>query len=137
MTYWRTKHFKALQIEWYEKLKDTGFDDAEELIGEEMLLRQIAAHPYRGMDDLGITTKKAYYRFMSQMVEDTKFESSVDYLILKLFAEGTKIHSIVEALTQIGSKRGRDTVRFTIRKYEMKWGLRMYSPKQLHRKEPA
>lgn len=137
MTYWRTKHFKAIQTEWYEKLKDDGFDDAEELIGEEMMLRQIAAHPYRGMDDLGITTKKAYYRFLSQRVQETQFESSIDYLILSLFSEGTKIHSIVKALEAVGDRRCRGTIRYTIRKWEMRWGLREYSLKQLNRKEPA
>lgn len=136
MTYWKTAHFKAMQQAWYAKLKCEGFEDAEEIVGGELLLKQIAAHPYRGQDELGIMTKETYYRVLGQKLEETRdsFRSDVDRLILTSFAMGTKIQRIIEILEREGVTRCRGTIRFTIRKYEMAWGLREYTPKQLNRK---
>lgn len=136
MTYWKTAHFKAMQKAWYAKLKCEGFDDAEEIVGGDLLLKQLAAHPYRGQDELVITSKETYYRLLGQKLEETQdsFRNDVDRLILSSFAMGTKIQRIIEILEREGKTRCRNTIRFTIRKYEMQWGLRSYTPKQLNKK---
>lgn len=134
MTFWESKSFKALQRAWYQRLKDEGFEDAEELIGTKLVLRQSAAHPYRGQDHMGIQIKEAYYHFLSQQIETAEFENDVDKLILIRHAEGRKICHIVAELEELGMGRARDTVRFRIRVYEMKWGIKQYTPKQLHQK---
>lgn len=135
MTFWRSPTFKALQKDWYQRLANEGFEDAEELIGEEMTLRQSAAHPLRHSSELGIITKEAYYRFLGQNIQEFTFSSEVDKIILTLFAEGAKIRKIGEELAKVGEARCRGTIRYTIRKYEMVWGLRAYSLKQLNRKQ--
>lgn len=134
MKYWQTQHFKAMQQAWYAKLKTDGFVDAEEMIAGEMLLKQSATHPYRGLDCLSIGYKEDYFRFMSQRAQDNEFQSEVDRTIVTMFAEGSKIKSIVQTLHSEGKPRCRGTVRFTIRKYEMEWGLKDYSPKQLNKR---
>lgn len=136
MTYWKSPSFKAMQRAWYDKLAEEGFQDAEELISGEMVLRQIAAHPYRGQDELSISTKEDYYRILGQKLEEASFKNDVDRMILSFFAIGTKIQRIIEILQREGKTRCRGTIRFTIRKYEMKWGLRAYTPKQLNRQGP-
>lgn len=133
MKYWQTPHFKALQRAWYAELAKDGFEDAEELVGADMMLRQIAAHPYRNAEELGIKTKEAYYRFLFQRVQGSAFDNDIDCVIMTMFAEGAKIKRIVESLETQGKTRCRETVRYTIRRYEMQWGLRQYTPKQLRK----
>lgn len=133
MTYWQSESFKSLQAAWYERLAKDGFEDAEELVAGEMVLKQVAAHPYRTADELGITTKESYYRLLGQNVQQSNFQSDIDRLILTMFAEGAKMKKIGDALRTMGHRRCRNTICFTIRKYEMRWGLRSYTPKQLNR----
>ncbi len=132
MTYWKTQDFKALQQAWYGRLKAEGFQDAEEVIAGELLLKQVAAHPYRGADDLTRSTKEDYFRVMAQAVQDAEFDSEVDRLILTAYAEGKKIKAICDELAGMGQTRGRATVRYKVRLYEMRWGMREYSPRELN-----
>lgn len=137
MTYWRTQHFRAMQEAWYARLRVEGFEDVEQLVQGEMMLRQTADHPYRGQDELCISTKETYYRVLSQKLEQdgTWFRNEIDRLILSCFAMGTKVTRIVEILQREGKPRCRNTIMFTIRKYEMQWGLRAYTRKQLNKRE--
>ncbi len=137
MSFWKTTAFKALQQAWYARLEKEGFRDAEEIIGGEYVLKQIAAHPYRDMDHLTIWAKESYYRLMCLQVQKGEFATEVDRLVLTMFAEGRRIKHIVEALHNLGTPRARNSVRFIIRKYEMRWGLREYTAKQLNKKESA
>jgi hypothetical protein len=134
VTFWETKTFKTLQQAWYRRLKAEGFQDAEEFIAGELVLKQSAANCYRGADQTMRVSKEAYYMFVSQQVEQTIFESDVDQLILRMHAEGKKKKHICEQLASIGKRRCRNTVTFRIRIYEMRWGIRAYTPKQLNRK---
>ncbi len=134
MPFWKTHSFKALQAEWYARLKAYGFEDAEEIVGDEMKLKQTAEHVYRGLEELQITNKEAYYAFVSQKVQETVFQSDVDRLILLRHAEGRRIKHICEELVDMGKGRCRETIRFKIRIYQMKWGIRKFTPKQLNRR---
>ncbi len=134
MTYWTTQHFKALQKAWYQRLKDAGFEDAEELANDEMILRQKAEHVYRNVDAFQCETKETYYHFVAQMVQVTCFRNEVDRVILVSHAAGKKPSQICVDLKEAGFRRCRASVRYRIRIYEMKWGLRSYTPKQLNRK---
>lgn len=134
MTYWTTQHFKALQKAWYERLQEGGFQDAEVMVGGELDLRQNACHPYRDNSEITRSCKEAYYQFVAQKVQETVFTSDVDHLILARHADGKRIKHICEELEGIGKSRTRGTIRFRIRVYEMKWGLKQYTPKQLNRK---
>lgn len=125
-----------MQRAWYAKLAEEGFEDAEELIGTEPMLKQAAAHPYRSLDQLGIHSKETYYRLLGQKIQEGTFRNDVDRLILTSFAMGTKIQRIVEILQREGKTRCRNTITFVIRRYEMMWGIRQYSPKQLNKKVP-
>lgn len=131
MTYWKTEHFKALQKAWYRRLEASGFRDAEEMIDDEMVLRQTAAHIYKDTDDLGRVTKEAYWRSLAQYVQEARdFRCDVDKLILTMFAEGARIKSIREELMRIGKPLARNTIRFRIRAYQIKWGVRTFTKDQ-------
>ncbi len=130
---WNSPEFKMLQKAWYERLESEGFRDAEELINGELILKETAAHNYRGLDELRRTNKEAYFHFISQHVEETAFSSAIDHLILLWHAEGKKIVQICRDLDFLGKGRCRRTVRSRIRIYEMRWGIREYTPQQLNR----
>lgn len=144
MTFWKTsalnKSLKELQIAWYERLQICGFQDAEQIISGEFELRQKAAHParvYRGETDTSRVAKEDYYRQLSAYVHVERFRSEIDRIIMMMFADGVKIKNIIEELSNRGISRCRNTIRFTVRKYEMKWGLREYTLKQLNKKEAS
>lgn len=134
MTYWKIPSFRALQQTWYERLRDEGFQDAEEFVDGEMVLKHSAVHPCQLKDKTTCETKEEYYRVLAQRAQESSFQNDVDHFILALYAEGKKIKLICEELQKRGTRRCRNTVTFTVRRYEMKWGLRVYSPKQLNRK---
>lgn len=134
MKFWSTQPFRELQKEWYERLRAEGFNDAEEMVGEEMVLRQNAQHVYRrATDEILRETKEAYFRFMAAKVHETVFQSEIDRFIMASHAQGKMIEAICEELEQMGERRARNTVRFKIRGYEMQWGLRHYTKKQLNK----
>lgn len=136
MTFWKRPDFKALQKAWYERLSAEGFEDIERVVGDDLVLRQTASYAYEaygGADPITRDSKEAYFNFVAQKVQETVFTRDVDRIILTHHAEGKKIRHICEHLESIGKRRCRGTIRFRIRVYEVKWGLRQYTAKQLNR----
>lgn len=135
MTFWKTKEFMGIQQEWYRALEKHGFIDAEKKIGGEMELKQSASAPYRHIKRLlDIQTKEDYYTRIAQNVHEAKFRNKVDQHIMVLHSLGYRIKDICAELVLIGEKRCRDTIRYVIRRYEMAWGMRIYTRRQLNRK---
>ncbi len=132
MTKWNTDEFKALQKEWYQRLEDEGFQDAEVLVDGELVLQQRAAHVYRNASKkIERESKEAYFRLLGQLVHKEKFDRKIDKKVLMAYAAGDRITVIVRELKRAGTPRNRTAVRFIIRKYKMRWGLEDYTNKQL------
>lgn len=135
MTYWKSQQFKALQKAWYERLEAEGFKDVERIIGDDSVLRLSAAAPYRDVPDpFNREMQELYYVVLGQKVHEAEFKNEVDRLILTWYADGRKINFICDELRKLGETRYRGTIRYTIRKYEMKWGMRKYTHHQLNKK---
>ncbi len=134
MTFWTTPQFKALQKDWYQRLEQEGFKDAEELIGGDLKLKQSAGYPYRDQHPMTREVKEEYFRVLAQMVQESKFRNETDRFILMAHSEGKKAKTICEELQALGVMRFRHSIRFTVRRYEKLWGLRHYTPRQLGRK---
>lgn len=124
--------FRNLQREWYQKLKDIGFKDIEKLHGDELLLIQSAS---RSIDMCTLLVSEEYYRNIGQKAldEDTEFRNEVHKHILVRHSEGAKIKTIISELNERGLSRTKESVRVIIRRYEMKWGIRTYTEKQLRK----
>lgn len=137
MTFWKSPSFKALQDAWYQRLADEGFRDQEVLVKGEMQLKWDAQRAYMRMKPLCREMREAYFRLLAQKVQENGFRSEIDRLILMRYAEGAKIKLIIEELKAIGKTRCRNSVTFIIRRYEMEWGLKEYTPKQLNRREAS
>jgi hypothetical protein len=141
MRYFETPSFRALQQAWYQRLEEEGFRDAEEIVAGEMVLRQNAEHPLAGKDALEITQRSDYYRALSAQVELEEFDSEIDRIVMTMIADGQRIQRVVETLTFMSERRppcflsktqrARNTVRFIIRKYEQRWGIREHAPHEL------
>lgn len=129
--------FMKLRQDWYKILEDTGFKDIEKIRGDQLVLRQNAAHCYRYDDEFSKHIKEEYFRRMGQTVQDeaTVFRNETDKHILMMHAEGAEIKAIVEELIRLGMDRNRSSVRFIIRKYESDWKFKYYAPKQLNIKK--
>lgn len=123
--------FKQLQQEWYQKLADSGFIDAEEFSGDDLRLKQHAHHVYSEVDDFAREIKEHYFNVIGQKVSDpeTPFKNDDHRFIMTKRSEGEHIKDICE---ELGTLR-RQAVRYIIRNYEVAWNLRTYSRRQLHR----
>lgn len=124
------QEFKALQKYWYDRAKESGFHDIEPEIKSDL------SHLYRDKTQLEIVTKQEYYTLLNHWVydENTQFRNEFDKHIMRLYAEGARIKSIIEHLNSLGKDCGRQAIRLIIRRYEMKWKIRYYTRKQLNLK---
>ena len=130
------EELKRLQLEWYQKLADDGFRDVEVLKGEELILRQSINYPFRNTNSFTREMKEQYFTVMGQFAldENAHYRNEVDKYILIRHSEGAKIKDIVLELHAKEMPRGRASVRFIIRRYEMIWGIKFYTDKQLNRR---
>lgn len=88
---------KKLQKEWYQKLKETGFVDAEDLNG---CLKQGSAMPIRGkVRPIEDTIK--YYQSAQSVLHGYKFSSSRDKLIWSLHCMGLSTRQIAHRIGRI------------------------------------
>lgn len=129
--FWRTPDFQELNKQWNEKLKKSGFDDAEEEVGGEKLLKQRASYAYRRRETTAVQrqNKLEYFMLIAQFIEREKgFEDESDKLIMQRTAEGLSIREISEELQRLKKpKFNRDTIRYIRRRYEHRWGIRFWS----------
>lgn len=130
------EQFRALQEHWYEILEDSGFKDIEKITNGELVLRRSSSTIYSTYksDNFNKAMKEEYFRIMSQISQDieTKFKNEVHKYILFRYCEGSRIKEIVIELKARGTPRTRDSVRYIIRRYENRWGVKSYGPKELH-----
>lgn len=121
-----TLDFKKLQDEWYRKLAESGFEDAEELIGTIWRLKNDSASYFRYTPVEVREAKIEYFEKIGECVEAESFDSERDMHVLKMWAAGDNIKTIEKKLSEKGYKNKREKIRFIIRKYENRWGIKYY-----------
>lgn len=133
--FWRTERFAELNKEWEEKLKEAGFEDAEEQVGGEKRLKQHSAYAYRRQECTQITreTKLSYFMLLAERVNsERKFDDESDRLIMTRTSEGWTIQEISTELKALGRRKfNRDTIRYIRRRYENRWGIRSWKSEQM------
>ena len=129
MKYWETDEFKALQSDWYARLESSGFKDEESYY-----LKRTQFRLDDNKDPIRRKAKEEYFHVLFEIAMEAEYKSETDFLVLTWHAVGWKIKEIVEELERRGLRRCRTAVRFIIRRYEMKWGIRTYSRQQLNQK---
>ncbi len=133
--FFQTPEFKQLESEWYDLLKDSGFKDAEIVVGSEKVLIQNAPNVFFQANSVVIEAKLEYFVSLSKAVEEeTDWDHPLEKIILSMKAEGAKISEISKELKSIYNPRCRgyrQTIRFIIRKYENRWKIRKWAAHQL------
>jgi len=130
--FYLTNEFKSLSKEWDQKLESEGLGDVEKSLDGGRVLRQRSSNVYRQMDRTTIEAKEIYFQQLNSCLQAADFDSEIDKIVMSLKAQGAKIIEICAYLTEIGKSRYRKTVRLIIRKYEDRWGIRIWRPEQLN-----
>lgn len=124
-------------------MAESGFKDAEcdTQVGEvgERKLKRFGKFLMRS-SARSLRTKEFgdYCRLLAEMVaQENEFEDSFDRLIMERTADGKSIAEISRELRgsmpegRQRSKFNRDTIRYVRRRYENKWGIRIWKPEQM------
>ena len=127
--------FKSLQLEWYGRLKASGFNDIEKFSGGELILAQSANYAVKTLDALTRYMRSEYFTSLGHAAnnEQTLWRNEIDKYILIRYCEGARIKDIVNELIALKTPRNRKSVRIIIRRYEMAWGFRVYPPNLLNK----
>lgn len=147
--------FNKLRDEWYRRLEADGFKDVElkpdkniRLIGKSIRARwhEVGQEEREEREDFFIGKsaltinyagiKRAYFELLYAHANNEKvqFKNEMHKYILQRYAEGVRLCDIVKGLKHLGMQRDRKAVKFIIRKYEMEWQIKTYTPRQLGRR---
>lgn len=141
--FWKSKAFQELKEEWDEKLKETGFEDAEkEVDGKTVLKRSSYFISSRGKSrDNMKEAEREYCQLLEYLVSrEENFEDRLDKIIMERTAEGKSIREISDELkdqpkiklkNKMGNKSDRNTIAYVRRRYENKWGIKYWKPEQM------
>lgn len=147
---WHSKLTSELIRTWDQKLKESGFEDAEEEGRNARFLKEGSRDRLckKGpknifVTELVVSTSSTYYQMLSDNLHtEQNFADDFDRQIMEMTAEGKSIKEIsiaLKALVPTGKKRGkfnRDTIRYVRRRYEQKWGIREWSKEQMTSRKP-
>lgn len=129
MEFWRTKRFKELSKEWNQKLIESGFVEIEfeNKNGSRSLIRTRANRRFQRSDPISREAILNYFLAVSHRVNSESFPSEVDSMVMIRHSEGATIKEIVDELALNGIRKDRKIIRFIIRRYQMKWGIKDWS----------
>lgn len=122
--------FKKLKALWDKRLSSEGFDE----LGEQSQTLKRFEPPFLRLKSVEIEERRRYYESINDAIAKTKFRSERDRYILTRHAEGAMIKTIAEELHLMGHTKRASTVTTIIRRYQMAWGIRTYTRKQLELK---
>ena len=110
--------YLRLESDWYARLREVGFIDIE----KNGRLLAYSSSAYRGHNDREVQDNKSeYFSALGEHLVSASFDSAQDKAIMELWAEGRRNGEISRV---VGLSRWR--VRFRVRKYEQRWGIRRY-----------
>lgn len=113
--------FRALQMEWYLRLSQSGFRDIECSQGDRPLKKSGTERRYERMDPVEREARIQYFRRVQQHVVETKFETQLEHDIMHLYAQGVSQVMIQQVL---GLDGHRCKVYYPIYRWLTQWGLK-------------
>ena len=132
MKFYETKQFKELEQEWEQKLEATGFEDIEKKVGACRELKQFSSNWFRQAKEIVREMRARYFEKVSECFHQEIF---LEHRIMQDYAGGKKMIKIHAELSAEGFEIEYETIRYIIRRYEYKWGLKIYSAKQMNLKK--
>lgn len=130
-----TKPSPELKKEWDKKLKDSGFKDIEVEVNGNRCLRQRAIPSLSKAARETFKQKAEYYLTISKKFVRQKFPNDLELMVMNHHADGKKIKEIQELLLDYGFKKHRTTITFIIRRWQKRWRLKNWTPKQMNLKK--
>lgn len=131
MSPWKTSSLKELYKEWEKKLKDSGFEDAEQSVGNDRVLKQYATN-FSRQEPLDQTLARGrYYDLLLHRVNQSRFLDPVHKTIMHRTAKGAKNSEIHQELREAGIRINIHTIYLIIRRYEYQWGIRKWTAKEM------
>lgn len=115
-----TKKLQKLYATWEKRLEVEGLG----VVGRQ-------PNPYQsgtvGHDSITRSAKTAYYRAMTAAAKNHKrYDSAVDRVVMTMIADGASLVRVTQELQRLKMvPKNRCAVRFIIRKYEERWGIRV------------
>ena|ERR1700678_1062921 len=127
MQYWQTPQFKKLEEEWEQKLRDSGFVDAEKLTATGgRTLRRLSMSITRRSELEFHEAKAEYFRQLGMCLQDPdkrKSHSPLDIGIMRLRFIGYRPVEIISILSTVGISIDKHTVSSITHAMEKTWKL--------------
>lgn len=100
MSFYKTKKFKDLQQKWDDKLKESGFKDAESRTktGQVFLTDWHSFHFHKRYDPDYFQSKKKYYENAQDFYNHNTFDTEMHKRIWELHLEGLGVRVIAKRL---------------------------------------
>jgi hypothetical protein len=107
----RKDNYEQLRKKWYAKLKCSGFEDAETMIGE---LKRYSSTLIANKNKVlfqngGWKAKEEYYRLASQFLNDHTFKAKLDQVIWEYHTNGISFKNIAMLLNKTRTKQTNRT----------------------------
>lgn len=110
-----SKDFKDLQAKWYKKLKNSGFEDAEQ---DETQLKSWSNNYFTLRHDIkSFKHKERYYQLAGQFLFSHTFPRIADKLVWQLHSEGHTVRKIAKLLKKQGISFHPARIQQLIKKY--------------------
>lgn len=101
MNPFRTKKFKALQRQWYQKLEKEGFEEIEDVESGRELMKVWHAHYFQTKyEPQTFLAKQEYYSLAFSFLERHSFGHKKEQAIWELHANGQSLRKIAESLEE-------------------------------------
>lgn len=116
---------KELVKVWYQKLKESGFKDAERILKDypEPVLNYWDSTYFSTSGAINPRTfheKQEYYYQANQFLNTYQFKSQTDHHIWRLHSEGMGLRTISKELAKLNIKLNKDTVAKTVKRLQAK-----------------
>lgn len=114
--------FKELLREWNRKLGESGFKDIEYGSGDDLKIKESGSvGRYRDMTEECRRHKSDFFEVVKECIQETKFDTKFERVVLKLYSTGMTKVAIKEKLKIKGH---RCKIYNPIYKYLRQWGLK-------------
>jgi|SRR5271166_402205 len=128
---WKTKELKELYLEWEQRLKDSGFEDAEQTVGNDRVLKQFSTNFSRQEPMEQTLARGRYYDLLRHQLNSVRFKNPIHKYVMHRTADGAKNSEIHAELLSKGQSVNIHTVYLIIRRYEYLWGVRKWTAKEM------
>lgn len=118
LKFYETAEFKKQNSKWQDKLKNSGFEDLEDINGE---LRIFVAKRFAGTRKISFdraADDERYFTLAREFLHKKEFKSKLQKFIWEQHSEGFSERNIEETLRKKNFKADRNVVRKVIKEFK-------------------